>query len=348
MKKLVVVGLALLLSSVAPGAAEAQVQCYSSPNQGLPSVAGQGILLAPASQIIRNVKYCRAGGVDLRLDVLFPQTSHGRTPAIVFVHGGGFVTGDREQMHLLMQHAATRGYLTVSVDYRLAITPNYNGVEPIADEYQRDASVLEAIQDVNCAFRWVRVNAASLNVDPTRVAGFGASAGAHLALMNAYAGDVAGFKGLSDLTLAARTQRSAANLVVNWFGPTNLTSMVQSTMGIINPNHNGACEPVVPAVMDCSPQSCPAQYAAWSPVSWVRQSSPPTLTVHGTADTVVPYAQAVELWSVSTAVGHPHGIIPITGAQHGFAVPGDVVGTAASFAYAITQSFSVLDAYLHP
>lgn len=341
-----IAGLTLLLWSVAPGDVEAQVQC-SSPNQGLPSMDGHGILLAPASQIIKRVTYCRAGGVDLRLDLLFPQTSHGRTPAIVFIHGGGFVTGDREQLHLLMQHAATRGYLSVSVDYRLAITSDFNGAEPIADDYQRDASVLQAIQDVNCAFRWLRVNAAALNVDPGRVAGFGASAGAHLALMNAYAGDVAGFKGLSDLTLAARQQRSAADVVVNWFGPTDLTNMMSSILGIFRPGSQ-SCEPVVPVVMDCSPQSCPAQYAAWSPVSWVRRSSPPTLTVHGTADRVVPYSQATELWNLSQAVGHPHGLIPIVGADHVFAVPDDAWGTVQNLLDAVDQTFSVLDWYLRP
>lgn len=352
MKKLVALGLTLMLASGAPRLARAAVQCAPSDATlgGLPSLPGNhGLLLAPASQIIHGVTYCRAGGFDLQADVLYPQTSHGRTPAIVFVHGGGFVTGDREQMHLLMQHAAARGYLAVSIDYRLAISIDYQGMDDsIADRYQRDVSLLEAIQDVNCAFRWVRANSTALNVDPTRVAGFGASAGGHLALMNAYAGDVPGFKGLSDLTVAARAQRSAANVVINWFGPTELVSMLQSSMGVENPSNGGHCDPVIPTVMDCLPQSCPAQYASWSPLGWVRSSSPPTLTVHGTADTVVPYAQAAGLGARSAAIGHPHGVLPVVGAEHAFAFQDNIVATGAAYIYAITQSFSVLDAHLHP
>lgn len=353
MKKPFVVALSLSLAVVAPRA-EADVQCAeendASSEGGLPSLpANHGLLLAPASQIIHGVTYCRAGNVNLQADVLYPTTSHGRTPAIVFVHGGGFVTGDREQMHLLMQHAATRGYLTVSIDYRLAISQAYPGRDDsIADQYQRDVSLLEAIQDVNCAFRWVRANSAALNVDPTRIAGFGASAGGHLALMNAYAGDVAGFKGTSDLSLAARAQRSAANVVVNWYGPTELVGMLQSSMGVENPANGGHCDAVIPVVMDCLPASCPAQYASWSPFGWVRASSPPTLTVHGTADTVVPYAQATGLAARSAAVGHPHGVVPVAGAEHAFLYEGNAIAMGAAYVYAIAQSFSVLDAYLHP
>lgn len=114
-----------------------------------------------------NVPY-RDGNEAWKLDLAMPvDERQGLRPAIVFVHGGGWVSGDK-RTNLFMGQAiefAKRGYLCVSVNYRL------------------DAAKLPCIQDVKCAVRWLRAHAKKYGVDPERIGAYGNSAGAHLVIM---------------------------------------------------------------------------------------------------------------------------------------------------------------------
>ena len=103
-----------------------------------------------------------------------------RRAAIVWIHGGGFVSGSKStaQMADLAQRYARKGYLTVSIDYRLA-TPAQFAVEPWP--VMRDAMF-----DAKAAVRWLRANAGPLRVDDGRIAAGGGSAGAFTALHAAY------------------------------------------------------------------------------------------------------------------------------------------------------------------
>ncbi len=114
--------------------------------------------------------------VDLHLDVARP-TGDAATdrPAIVWVHGGGFTAGDKSAGTGWIRALASRGYVAVSIDYRLR--PGYyfdfaNQGDPIAQ-----GAVLDAVNDAQAAVRWVRAHAAELGVDPGRVAIAGSSAG---------------------------------------------------------------------------------------------------------------------------------------------------------------------------
>lgn len=108
----------------------------------------------------------KAWRLDLAMPVNFGAEKH---PALVIVHGGGWRAGskrDRPYRTLLMDYAL-KGYVTVSVEYRLT----------------GEAPFPACIEDVKCAVRWLRAHAEEYNVDPDRIGTFGHSAGAHLALM---------------------------------------------------------------------------------------------------------------------------------------------------------------------
>ena len=114
-----------------------------------------------------NIPY-REGHELWTLDLAMPEVKSDRPrPAIVLVHGGGWVRGDKRNpnfVELMLDYAAT-GYVAINVNYRL------------------DQSKLPCVKDVKCAVRWLRAHAAEYNVDPGRIGAYGNSAGAHLVAM---------------------------------------------------------------------------------------------------------------------------------------------------------------------
>ena len=91
-----------------------------------------------------------------------------RRPAIVFLHGGGWVGGGPNQFKEHSAYFASRGLVCVQVEYRL-LSKN-DSAPPIT-----------CVHDARSALRWVRNHAAELGIDPQRIAGAGGSAGGHLA-----------------------------------------------------------------------------------------------------------------------------------------------------------------------
>ena len=122
--------------------------------------------------------------VTLTLDMYQPtgdtQTSR---PAIVLVHGGGFTGGNSKNgaMVKMAKAFAQRGYVAVSINYRLLNNGEKCGVEETASQNCLTAA-LAAQHDAQAAVRWLRANAGTYRVDPTRIAIGGGSAGAATAL----------------------------------------------------------------------------------------------------------------------------------------------------------------------
>jgi acetyl esterase/lipase len=142
---------------------------------------------------------------NLLLDLYQPEGDRAaRRAAIVWIHGGGFFRGSKsdKQMSTLARNFAQRGYLTVSIDYRLERKdkndPNLR--QPIMD----------AMFDARAAVRWLRARAGEYKIDPARIAIGGGSAGAFTSLLIAYdAGE--GTSGNSDYP-------STVSAVVDFWG----------------------------------------------------------------------------------------------------------------------------------
>ena len=110
----------------------------------------------------------RDGNEAWKLDLIHPkETSAEPRPAIVFIHGGGWRSGDKRTSNFIGPaiEYAQKGYVTISVNYRL------------------DREILPCVHDVKCAVRWLRAHAKKYNVDPDRIGAYGNSAGAHLVAM---------------------------------------------------------------------------------------------------------------------------------------------------------------------
>jgi dipeptidyl aminopeptidase/acylaminoacyl peptidase len=115
--------------------------------------------------------------VDLELDLYQPTgDTASKRPALVWVHGGGFTTGDKASGRSRATFFARLGYVAVSINYRL-LSPDGCGGNPNPTPVCQNAA-LEAQHDAQAAVRWLRANAATYKIDTTRIAMGGGSAGA--------------------------------------------------------------------------------------------------------------------------------------------------------------------------
>lgn len=104
--------------------------------------------------------------LDLAQPLFGPQTDR---PAILIIHGGGWSAGSKNDMvyRTLMIDYAMKGYVVCNMNYRLV----------------QEAPLPACIEDVRCAIRWMKANASTLGIDPSRIGTYGHSAGGHLSLM---------------------------------------------------------------------------------------------------------------------------------------------------------------------
>ncbi|NUS44783.1 MAG: alpha/beta hydrolase [Mycobacteriaceae bacterium] len=232
--------------------------------------------------------YQRVGRAELRLDVKLPHgDSPGLRPAVVWVHGGGWVAGNRAEGGMWHRWLNDRGYAVFAVDYRLAPPPRWN----------------QAPGDVLCAIGWVKQHAAQYHVDPNRMVIAGGSAGGNLALMAAYAdARVRPSCPVADSSVrAVMALYPGSDLVTLWHdtGPHAIRVAVQKYTG-------------------GTPWQYPERYAAASPITYVRRGIPPTLLLHGTRDHISPFVLATELDDKLAAAGVEHELLAVPYGEHVF------------------------------
>jgi len=116
--------------------------------------------------------------LTMRMDIAVPPnaTAATRAPLLVFIHGGGFVTGDKSNFYEQMATYARAGYVVATINYRL--TPSNQSSDTL-----RVTAVQDAVEDAQNAIRYLRVNAAAYGIDPTRVVTIGSSAGGAVSLV---------------------------------------------------------------------------------------------------------------------------------------------------------------------
>jgi pectinesterase len=115
---------------------------------------------------IKNIIYCKTGIRKLKLDVFYPkQKSKDKNASIIFIHGGGWRSGDRSLHYPLAQQLAQLGYVCFTPEYRLSTEALYPA----------------AVYDIKSAIRWVRKNAKKFNLDTSKIVIAGHSAGGELA-----------------------------------------------------------------------------------------------------------------------------------------------------------------------
>lgn len=266
----------------------------------MPFVAAAAPKSAPDGvKIERDIPYLEHERKE-KLDLYQPSKRPAGTlsPGIVIIHGGGWVGGDKgaNREYVTGTTLAKAGYVCVSINYWLG-------------EKDRWPTNL---QDCKNAVRWLRVNAGKLQVDPEKIGVIGGSAGGHLALMVAY---TAGnpkldpkpfYPGIPDHVSAC----------VNLYGISNLATR-QGT------DDSGKPDGKYRSTTNLFPESITAAPEKWklaSPVHHIHKDIPPTLTLHGTADTTVDRDQSSELHKALQAAGVESKLIMVDGANHAWAL----------------------------
>lgn len=237
-----------------------------------------------------------------KLDLLVPSESAGPVPVVMWVHGGGWRSGDKADRSQA-RRLVCRGYAVAAINYRLS------GV----------AIFPAQIHDVKAALRFLRANASNYGLDASRIAVFGSSAGGHLA---ALAGTSDGADGLEDTAAGNAPVSSRAQAIVDWYGPTRLTEMdAQLAMqgcpaGSARHNDAGSAES---ELLGCTlgDAACASSAARADPTSYSDRSDPPHLIMHGTEDCVSPEGQSALLADSLNAVGACAVKRRVVGAAHG-------------------------------
>ena len=250
----------------------------------------QGAPKVPDTVVFETgVEYSNPDGQHLQLNIARPKSGDGPFPAVVCIHGGGFRAGKRESYDGLVLRLAERGYVALTVTYRLA--PKY----PFP----------AAVHDTKAAVRWVRANAAKYKIDPARVGVTGGSAGGHLAQFLGVTAGVSEFEGDG----GNAGQSSAVTCVVNVYGPSDFTKSYGKSVD--------AAE-VLPLFLGGNLETERFRHLLSSPLYWVTPRAAPTLCIHGTEDKYVAHEQAVWLVEKMKASGAEADLLTLPGAGHGF------------------------------
>jgi len=242
--------------------------------------------------IAENVVYGRGGDVPLVLNLFRPEGAPAPLPVVVFIHGGGWHGGMKEDYRDFALQVAGHGYLCLAIDYRVV----------------EQAPFPAAVEDCKCALRWVRAHAADLGADPERIATLGHSAGGHLAALLAVSpGRLEGEGGWPEFP-------STVQAVLCYCGPSDL-----ATLG---PNAG----PAAAAFVGADPEIDPARWRQASALSYLTGLTPglpeqpiPFLVCHGIDDDLVPVDQSDRLVAALEARGWPVQYLRLPGNGHDLA-----------------------------
>ena len=227
-------------------------------------------------KLVPDVAY-REGNPMWKLDLALPDaTSSAPRPAVVFIHGGGWRSGDKRAGYFLQGAIdyAARGYVGLSINYRLT----------------GEAPFPASVEDVRCAIRWLRAHAKDYNVDPERIGGYGNSAGAHLVTHLALAGP----DPMLDGDAPWKEQSSLLQAACASATPADFTEAVGANAARLQSPGSFFHGPV---------DTLTDRLRMASPITFARADAPPILLIHGDKDTTVRPEQSHKLYAALKAAG---------------------------------------------
>jgi acetyl esterase/lipase len=236
---------------------------------------------------LRDVAYVPRAVRSQLLDLYVPNIPTAPRPLMIWIHGGGWSTGDKSAppgMGLLL-----RGYVVASINYRLS----------------REAVFPAQIYDCKAAVRFLRAHAREFDIDPTRIGVWGCSAGGQLAALLGTTNGRKEYEGISSIPAVS----SDVQAVCDWFGPTDFIQwkdltgsgamVVNQFLGSAAANHAAAAR-----------FASPAEQLGRSPLV-------PFLIMHGDRDRLVPLRQSQILYERLRAAGASARLIVLAHAGHG-------------------------------
>ena len=235
------------------------------------------VLGLAGSAMAETYTYVSPGGGDTTLDLHLPDTLAPGTPTLLFIHGGGWRSGDKEDMLPLLGPMVDAGYPSVTCNYTLstATTPSYP----------------QAIHDVKAVVRWIRTVGAKHGLSPT-IAVCGPSAGGHLTEL---LGTTAGVEIFEPLSMPDGGYRIQAG--ISFFGLCDFAMQVNHPDG----GDTEAFTWFLGGPLDGNEST----YAQASPLTWIDTGDTPMSLAHGFDDDIHFYQQAEVMHKSLTEIGVP-------------------------------------------
>jgi len=202
-------------------------------------------------------------------------------PCVIAIHGGAWHGGNNDELPELNELLAEDGYHVASINYRLAPAFRFPA----------------AIEDVECAIRYLKLHATELKIDTNRFVLMGRSAGAQIALLTAYTTKQAGIKGVIDFY-------GPADMVWGYSAPAN--PWVLNSRKIMEDYLGGTFKQI------------PNVYNRSSPLFYASKKSVPTLIIHGKNDVLVSYEHSIRLHEKLNRLGVKNFFVSLPWATHGF------------------------------
>ena len=226
------------------------------------------------------------GGRSLKADIFLPPLEEKNRPAVLFIHGGGWIEGDRSQLRGYGILLARLGFVCMCNSYRLS-----------------NESIWPAqIQDVNCAIRYLRANATDLGLDPNRIGVSGNSAGGHLSLMAAATNYDQIFEGEG----GSNEVSSEIKAVCAIYPPTTIRQLE-----MLNPLENAF-------LMLMGKEAKKEDYDKASPLNYVTEDYPPCMLIHGSTDSVVRLKDSTKFYEKLIEFNRPASLHIFSEEEHAF------------------------------
>ena len=249
----------------------------------------------------RNVAYHDGAGWRNKLDiyeakglgsVTSPEAVRGlKRPALVEIHGGGWILGDKNQQGVpLLNHMASNGWVGFNINYRLAPRSKFP----------------EQLIDCKRAIAWIRTNAEELGIDPDFICVTGGSAGGYLTAMMALTANDPEFQpGFEEVDTTVQA-------AVPFYGVYDLFDEGEAFA-------TGFHDFLERVVVGSKRRIDADRWRRYSPLHRVHADAPPMLVIHGTSDTLVPVEQARPFAQRLAATSdHTALYAELAGANHAF------------------------------
>lgn len=226
-----------------------------------------------------NIVYTIDNGWEGKLDY-YQQTTKKKAPLMIYIHGGGWVHGNKDAEYDKIKVFIENGYSVANVEYRLA----------------NQSPAPAAIEDVNEAINYLLKNVKILNFDSDRMILIGGSAGAHLALL----------AGLQAKYKIFNKQKFKVAAIISKYGPTDLLTWKPATAP-------GSAS----SAWLANRKNDTAFVKSLSPVNYVSKNRIPVLFIHGDQDQTVPIQQSETLYQLLKSKGSPTQFYVVKGGKHG-------------------------------
>lgn len=242
--------------------------------------------LPPDVELTGDIVYATPDGRDLHLDLFRPAQQEEPLPAVLFLHGGGWVWGDKHDMFNEAAELASHGYVTATVEYREA------------DERVYPA----AVDDAKAAVGWMKEHADALRIHPERIGVVGNSAGGHLAAL-----------------LGVTPDQPFLGATARRLGPSTAVEAVVTISGVVDMPSLFARDRAAPTTFLGIPLAQnPELWKEASPIEHVGPESAAFLFLHGTEDHLGLHEEMVKMATLLEEAGVRARVHSAEGGEHNF------------------------------